>query len=93
MATMVVLVETDVPGVSLDAGTISELAGLGVTNLALVQDERTVGFVLEGWAFDPLVSIDAALATLTPDGGSARALSPLGEMAVSATQQKGVPKQ
>lgn len=87
---MVVLVERDVPDVSLDPETISELAGLGVTNLALVRDDRTVGIVLEGWAFDPPASTGAALAILAPNGGEARALQPLGEMAVSAnTSERG----
>jgi hypothetical protein len=83
---MVVLVETDSRDVALDSNTISQLASLGVTNLALVRDERTVGIVLEGWAFDPPASTGAALAMLTPENGKARVLHPLGEMAVSATQ-------
>lgn len=92
MAIMVVLVETDVPDVALDSNTISRLAGLGVTNLALVRDERTVGIVLEGWALDPPASTGAALAILALENGSARVLHPLGEMAVSATQLKGAPR-
>lgn len=93
MATMVVLVEGEFPDVSLDAGTISELAGLGVTNVAVVRDKRTIGIVLEGWAFDPVASTDDALATLAPDGVPARALQPLGELAVSAIRPKGEPRQ
>lgn len=89
MATMVVLFETDEPEVSLDASTIGELSELGVTNLALVRDERTVGVVLEGWAFDPATSAGAALSTLAGDGRGVRALYPVGEMAVSAAQRKG----
>jgi hypothetical protein len=89
VATMVVLFETDEPEASLDASTLGELSELGVTNLALVRDERTVGIVLEGWAFDPAISAGAALSTLAGDGSGVRALYPVGEMAVSAAQRKG----
>jgi hypothetical protein len=82
---MVVLIETEVPDVSLDAKTISALGGLGITNLAVVRDERTVGLVLEGWAFDPPTSSEAALAMLG-GGDGARVLYPLGEMAVTANR-------
>jgi hypothetical protein len=86
---MVVLFETDDPEASLDASALGELSELGVTNLALVRDERTVGIVLEGWAFDPAISAGAALSTLAGDGRGVRALYPVGEMAVSAAQRKG----
>lgn len=89
VATMVVLFETDEPEASLDASTLGELSELGVTNLALVRDERTVGIVLEGWAFDPAISAGAALSALAGDGRGVRALYPVGEMAVSAAQRKG----
>lgn len=84
MATMVVLVETESPNVSLDAEALTELARLGVTNLALVRDERAVGIVLEGWAFEPAGSSGAAIAALAGHDGDARALYPLGQVAVSA---------
>jgi hypothetical protein len=87
---MVVLVESDELEASLDPTTIGELSALGVTNLALVRDERTVGIVLEGWAFDPATSAGAALDTLAREGTDIRALYPVGEMAVSAAQRKGV---
>lgn len=86
---MVVLVETNAEDVSLDSHAIGALAKLGITNLALVRDKGTVGIVLEGWAFEPAVSADAALATVAADAGNARALLPLGEMALSAAAEKG----
>jgi hypothetical protein len=90
MATMLVLFETGSADVSFDAVAIDELARLGVTHLKLVRDERTVGVVLEGWAFDPETSEAAALAVLAGQNGSARVLSPLGELALSTVQQKGI---
>lgn len=86
---MVVLVENDVPNVPLDADVVSELARLGVTNLALVRDERTVGIVLEGWAFDPEASASAALSALAGDRGDARALHPVAQMSVSREHLDG----
>jgi hypothetical protein len=87
VGTMVVLVETQGKDPSLDSRAIAELAKLGITNLALVRDKRTIGIVLEGWAFEPAASADAALAIVAADAASARALLPLGEMALSARQE------
>lgn len=84
---MVVLVETPAEDVSLDPLAIGRLAKLGITNLALVRDQRTVGIVLEGWAFEPAASADAALASVAVDTANARVLLPLGEMAVSAAAE------
>jgi hypothetical protein len=90
MATMLVLFESDGADVTVDPAAIDELAALGVTHLTLVRDERTVGVVLEGWALDPAGSTHAALAALAGHNGSARVLSPLGELAFSITRQRGV---
>jgi len=61
---------------------VSELAALGVTNLALLRDDQTVGVVLEGWLFDPLRSSVAAAQAVGAAAG-ARALHPIMQMAVS----------
>ena len=90
MATMLVLFEAGAADVSVDAIAMGELAALGVTHLKLVRDERTVGVVLEGWAFDPAKHSAAALSALGARNGSARVLSPLGEMALSTIHEKGV---
>ncbi len=42
----------------------SQLAALGVTSLALMRDDESVGVVLDGWAFDPARSARAAAAVL-----------------------------
>jgi hypothetical protein len=90
MATMLVLFESGAADFSVDAVAIDELAALGVTHLKLVRDERTVGVVLEGWAFEPATHSAAALLALGDRSGSARVLSALGEMALSTIQEKGV---
>jgi hypothetical protein len=69
---------------SLDADSLRRLAELGITNLALVRDEETVGLVLEGWAFDPTQSERAALDALVDTQIEARTLRPLTELTVSA---------
>jgi hypothetical protein len=48
-----------------------------------------VAVVIEGWAFEPAVSAEAALLTLALANGRARALHPFGEMAISTTQPEG----
>jgi hypothetical protein len=66
---------------------VYELARLGVTNVALVRDEQTVGVVLEGWLFDPEHSADAAAEAInaTP---AARMLRPVMNVAVAGVVGK-----
>jgi hypothetical protein len=49
MAMLVVLLEADGGDVPLGSRAVDRLARLGVTNVALLRDERTVCTVLEGW--------------------------------------------
>jgi hypothetical protein len=65
---------------------VSELARLGVTNLALVRDGETVGIVLDGWLFDPAGSAEAAALAI---GAGGRTLHPVLHMAVSAMGTEG----
>src|SRR5947209_6918493 len=53
VAIVVVLVPADSGGDGLVATNLRRLGELGVTNVAVVRDDTTVGVVLEGWAFDP----------------------------------------
>jgi len=50
---LLVLLDGAARGSSIDAATAGQLAQVGVTNIALVRDEETVGILLDGWAFDP----------------------------------------
>jgi hypothetical protein len=79
---MVVLLEMSDGEFCVRPDQVSQLARLGVNNLALVRDPQTVGIVLEGWLFDPARSGAAALSGLASGG---RALHPVLHMAVSAT--------
>jgi hypothetical protein len=79
---MVVLLGRSGGEFNLRPDHVSELARLGVTNVALLRDEQTIGIVLEGWAFDPALSAPAAAEAVGAVG--ARALHPVLHMAVSA---------
>jgi hypothetical protein len=62
---------------------VHTLARLGVTDVAVVRDDRTVGIVLEGWLFDPARDADVVAEAI----GAAtrpRALHPVMHLAVSA---------
>ena len=84
MAMIVVLVPSSDPEPSLPPAAVSELARLGVTSIAVVRDERTLGLVVEGWAFDPSRSGKAVVAAVAGGTDRARMLHPLMELAVSA---------
>ena len=86
MATMVVLLGEADGEFCLRQEQVSELARLGVTNLALVRDDRYVGVVLEGWLFDPGDSAEAAALAV---GAGSRTLHPVLHMAVSTAAREG----
>ncbi len=80
---MVVLLPASETEPSIQPAAVTELARLGISSIVLVADERTVGLVLEGWAFDPRSSADAAVAAFADSGSPVRTLHPIAEMAVS----------
>jgi hypothetical protein len=80
---MVVLLVPSAPEeLSLGPETLQQLAALGVTDLAVLRDEQTVGLVLQGWAFDPQQSA-AALHTVIASTEDTRTLLPLSQASVS----------
>ena len=81
---VVLLVPSPAQELSLGPETVRQLAALGVTDLALLRDEHTVGLVLQGWAFDPQQS-EAALHTLMAATEATRTLLPLSQASVSPT--------
>jgi len=81
---IVVLVPSSDAEPSLQPAVVSEVARLGVTSIAMLRDERTLGLVVEGWAFDPSRSAEAVVAAIAGRRSHARTLHPLVEMAVSA---------
>ena len=85
MPMVVLLVPSGDEGLSLGPETPRGLAGLGVTDLAVLRDEQFVGLVLQGWAFDPERST-AALKALVTSSEDTKTLLPLSQASVSPRQ-------
>lgn len=60
MAIVVLLKDGEDPAVVLSSLASARLAALGVTSVSVVRDRRSVGVILEGWAFDPATAPAAA---------------------------------
>jgi hypothetical protein len=88
VAMLVVLLDDPTGAFSLRQELVASLAQLGVTNVALVRDEQTVGIVLEGWLFDPARSADAATVAVGAKSGT-RVLHPVLHVAVSTAGHEG----
>lgn len=86
MAMMVVLLEERAGEFCLRPRLVSELSRLGITDLGLVRDHRTVGIVLDGWSFDPACSGEAATAVVAAGG---RTLHPVMHLAVTTAGPEG----
>ena len=82
MAMLLVLLPDGGRERSLCATAASQLAALGVTRLAVLRNDETLGFVLEGWAFDPGRSARQALEALAADTRSATTLDLVMETAL-----------
>lgn len=67
----------------LRSDAVAALARIGVTSIALVRDDRSIGVVVEGWAFDPLASAEAVIAAVSSRRRGARALQPMMEVALT----------
>lgn len=86
MATVAFLIDAERASVDLGPSVADALSRLGVTSLALYRDADTVCLVLDGWAFDPSSSPDAALAIgFEPN---TRLLRPVMQTALRATSQE-----
>lgn len=90
MPRLVMLLPIEATDVSLRSTAIEGLAELGVTNVALAQDDQIAAVILEGWAFEP-DQHEAALAALGASPSEARALHTVVEMAVTTAATEGGP--
>jgi hypothetical protein len=88
VAMMVVLFDGARGEFCLRQELVAKLARLGVTNVALLGDDRTVGIVLEGWLFDPARSARAAADAVGATSGE-RILHPVLQLAVSTAANEG----
>lgn len=86
MAAVAFLVHGDAAKVALGPDGAKDLARLGVTNVSLFRDAKTLCVVLEGWAFDASASGDAA-AALGARAGT-RTLRPVMQSALRAATEE-----
>lgn len=86
MATAVVLLPASAGEPWLQPAAATALARLGIARIAVVRDGRTLGLVVEGWAFDPARSDEALLQALGAEPET-RTLYPVLEIAVSPAAQ------
>lgn len=89
MGVLVLLVANQDPAAEVGPAVAQELAALGVTNLSVLRDEQTTAVALEGWAFDPTRSAEAAARAVAAERGSVRVLRPVIESAVHASRTVG----
>ncbi len=68
---------------------LGELARLGITTVSVLRDDRMVGVVLDGWAFDPTRSAEAARTAVAGTETGVRVLHPLLQTAVSTANDEG----
>ena len=87
MAMVVVLL--DRPNeLTLTQAALLELARLGVTSVAVLEDGGATGLVLEGWAFEPKEA-GAALVAVAGPAARGRTLHPVGQLAVAPPRSEG----
>ncbi len=79
---LVLLVSNQEPAAEIGPGVAQALAALGVTSLSVLRDEQTTAVALEGWAFDPAPSAEAAARAVATDRDSVRVLRPIVESAI-----------
>ena len=88
MAMMMVLLDEANGDFSFRQELVETLARLGVTSVAVLRDQGTVGIVLEGWLFDPARSADTVVEGFGAESG-ARTFHPVLQLAVSNATEKG----
>ena len=87
MGVLVLLVANRDPGAEIGPAVAQQLAALGVTNLSVLRDEQTTAVALEGWAFDPTRSAEAAARAVAVDRACVRVLRPVIESAVHVLRE------
>ncbi|HEV3475759.1 MAG TPA: hypothetical protein VG602_10435 [Actinomycetota bacterium] len=82
MAMVVLLLSGGREEISLGPKAASQLAAHGVTRAAVLRDRDAIAVVLEGWAFDPSRSMEAAVEAVLADA-ECRRLTTVAELSVS----------
>ncbi len=89
MAMLVILLQAAEGDVPLGSLAVSSLARLGVTNVALLRDARTICVVLEGWAFDPVGSVSEVVSAISAATRPTQTLHSAMQMTVKALPRTG----
>jgi hypothetical protein len=87
VATLVLLLSGVAGDPSIGPEAAARLADLGVTHVSLLRDGETVAVVLDGWAFDPVVS-SAAVRGALGASGPVRALYPLAHVSLAGSRRE-----
>ncbi len=82
MGMVVLLLSARKEEIALGPEAAARLAAQGITRVAVLRDRDDIAVVLEGWAFDPSHSIEAAVEAVVGAGGCRR-LSSVSELSVS----------
>jgi hypothetical protein len=72
-------------GSSVGPREAARLAALGITSVALLEDNEAQAFVVEGWAFDPAQHGSEARDVLSGDNGDVRTLHQVMGTTISRT--------
>ena len=80
---IIILVPREAEELRVGPTALAQLAELGVTSATLARDSRSIGVVLDGWAFNPERSAEAAIKALGQRRKGTRTLRSLTQMAVS----------
>ncbi len=83
MAMVVILIAGNATDVALDSQTITTLAELGITSVALLRDDDTVALVADGWAFNAADSQQAVEALMPAGDRSVATLHSVGRIWVT----------
>lgn len=81
---LVLLIANDHPAAEVGSAVTQKLATLGVTSVSVLRDERTTALALEGWAFDPDRSAEAAAGIVAAVPSAVRILRPVVESTLHA---------
>ncbi len=82
---MVVLLLGRQASLRLGPPALAQLSRLGVTHVSILQDEQTLGVVLEGWAFQPDHSSAEAIAAMGANVPATQTLHGIAQLAVESS--------
>lgn len=89
MAMVMLVAAAEAGEPTVGPAAVAGLASLGITRVALLRHGSSTGVVLEGWAFDPSRSDEAARALFPIGTPSVRTFHEIEDVGVSAPAHSG----